>query len=128
MWKEPDNNLPIFVIKNLLFLHICMYLWTLHIECFFPKTNWRWKNRYIDSHVLSLLWWILIFLVCLFFSSPFLTACPQATMSMFQILTQKGWNEVMHLTMWQTGETFAPLVAIYFIFYHLFVTLVSMWW
>lgn len=46
-------------------------------------------------------------------------------MSMFQILTQKGWNEVMHLTMWDTGERFAPLVAIYFIFYHLFVTLVS---
>lgn len=46
-------------------------------------------------------------------------------MSMFQILTQKGWNEVMHLTMWETGEQFAPLVAIYFIFYHLFVTLVS---
>ena len=46
-------------------------------------------------------------------------------MSMFQILTQKGWNEVMHLTMWETGERFAPLVAIYFIIYHLFVTLVS---
>ena len=45
-------------------------------------------------------------------------------MSMFQILTQKGWNEVMHLTMWETGEKVAPLVAIYFIFYHLFVTLV----
>lgn len=45
-------------------------------------------------------------------------------MSMFQILTQKGWNEVMHLTMWETGESIAPLVAIYFIFYHLFVTLV----
>ena len=45
-------------------------------------------------------------------------------MSMFQILTQKGWNEVMHLTMWETGENVAPLVAIYFIFYHLFVTLV----
>lgn len=55
-------------------------------------------------------------------------------MSMFQILTQKGWNEVMHLTMWETGEKLAPLVAIYFIFYHLFVTLVSkeesprVWW
>ena len=47
-------------------------------------------------------------------------------MSMFQILTQKGWNEVMHLTMYRTGERFAPLVAIYFIFYHLFVTLVSL--
>lgn len=50
----------------------------------------------------------------------------QAVMSMFQILTQKGWNEVMHLTMYRTGEQFAPLVAIYFIFYHLFVTLVSL--
>jgi len=46
-------------------------------------------------------------------------------MSMFQILTQKGWNEVMHSTMWQTSERIAPFVAIYFIFYHLFVTLVS---
>ena len=49
---------------------------------------------------------------------------PQAIMSMFQILTQKGWNEVMHLTMRETGEKLAPLVAIYFIFYHLFVTLI----
>jgi hypothetical protein len=49
----------------------------------------------------------------------------QAFMSMFQILTQKGWVEVMHVTMWKTGERFAPLVAIYFIFYHLFVTLVG---
>ena len=45
-------------------------------------------------------------------------------MSMFQILTQKGWNEVMHLTMWETEGKVAPMVAIYFIFYHLFVTLV----
>ncbi|PVD19084.1 hypothetical protein C0Q70_21643 [Pomacea canaliculata] len=48
---------------------------------------------------------------------------PQAFMSMFQILTQKGWIEVMHVTMIQTGRV-APLVAIYFIFYHLFVTLI----
>lgn len=45
---------------------------------------------------------------------------------MFQILTQKGWNEVMHRTMWEIGENYAPLVAIYFIFYHLFVTLVRL--
>jgi len=49
----------------------------------------------------------------------------QGMMSMFQILTQKGWNEVMFSTMWQTSERIAPFVAIYFIFYHLFVTLVS---
>lgn len=46
-------------------------------------------------------------------------------MSMFQILTQKGWVEVMHVTMFKTGEKLAPFVAIYFIFFHLFVTLVS---
>lgn len=46
-------------------------------------------------------------------------------MSMFQILANKGWTEVMQITMWRTGERIAPLVAIYFIFYHLFVTLVS---
>jgi len=46
-------------------------------------------------------------------------------MSMFQIQTQKGWIDVMHITMWETGEKIAPLVAIYFIFYHLFTTLVS---
>ena len=47
-------------------------------------------------------------------------------MSMYQILTQKGWNEVMHRTMWKTGENsgMPVFVAIYFIFYHLFVTLV----
>lgn len=49
----------------------------------------------------------------------------QAFMSMFQILTQKGWTDIMHITMWSCGERVAPLVAMYFIFYHLFVTLVS---
>jgi hypothetical protein len=58
---------------------------------------------------------------------PFCTAhgLSQAFMSMFQILTQKGWIEVMHVTMYECGQKFAPFVAIYFIFYHLFVTLVS---
>lgn len=45
-------------------------------------------------------------------------------MSMFQILTQEGWIEIMDETMHRTSETIAPLVAIYFILYHLFVTLV----
>lgn len=49
----------------------------------------------------------------------------QAFMSMFQILTQEAWVEVMDETMLRTNETLAPLVAIYFILYHLFVTLVS---
>lgn len=45
-------------------------------------------------------------------------------MSMFQILTQEAWVEVMDETMLRTRETLAPLVAVYFILYHLFVTLV----
>uniref|UniRef100_T1HU44 Sodium leak channel NALCN n=1 Tax=Rhodnius prolixus TaxID=13249 RepID=T1HU44_RHOPR len=49
---------------------------------------------------------------------------PEAFMSMFQILTQEAWVEVMDETMLRTNETLAPLVAIYFILYHLFVTLI----
>jgi sodium leak channel non-selective protein len=44
-------------------------------------------------------------------------------MTMFQILTQKGWLDIMHSTMRQSKD-FSPLVAIYFISYHVFVTLV----
>lgn len=47
-------------------------------------------------------------------------------MSMFQILTQEAWVEVMDETMLRTRETLAPLVAVYFILYHLFVTLVRL--
>lgn len=49
---------------------------------------------------------------------------PEAFMSMFQILTQEAWVEVMDETMLRTRETLAPLVAVYFILYHLFVTLI----
>lgn len=51
-------------------------------------------------------------------------AFPEAFMSMFQILTQEGWGEVMNETMLRTSKTIGPLVAIYFILYHLFVTLI----
>ena len=46
-------------------------------------------------------------------------------MSMFQILTQEACVEVMDETMLRTSETIVPIVAVYFILYHLFVTLVS---
>lgn len=49
---------------------------------------------------------------------------PEAFMSMFQILTQEGWVEVMNETMLRTSKTIGPLVAIYFILYHLFVSLI----
>lgn len=46
-------------------------------------------------------------------------------MSMFQILTQEGWIDVMHETM--VAVTFPaarPFVCVYFILYHLFATTV----
>ena len=46
-------------------------------------------------------------------------------MSMFQILTQEGWVDVMDQTLVAVGHLWAPVVAIYFILYHLFATLVS---
>lgn len=49
----------------------------------------------------------------------------QAFMSMFQILTQEGWVDVMDQTLNAVGHMWAPVVAIYFILYHLFATLVS---
>lgn len=49
---------------------------------------------------------------------------PEAFMSMFQILTQEAWVEVMDETMIRTSKTLTPLVAMYFILYHLFVTLI----
>jgi hypothetical protein len=49
---------------------------------------------------------------------------PQAFMSMFQILTQEGWVDVMDQTLVAVGQMWAPVVAIYFILYHLFATLV----
>lgn len=43
---------------------------------------------------------------------------------MFQVLTQKGWVDVMHFTMLHSLQNVAPFVAIYFIVYHLAINLV----
>ncbi|KAK2840049.1 hypothetical protein Q5P01_013789 [Channa striata] len=51
------------------------------------------------------------------------TTFPRAFMSMFQILTQEGWVDVMDQTLVAVGHMWAPVVAIYFILYHLFATL-----
>ncbi|KAA3682360.1 sodium leak channel non-selective protein [Paragonimus westermani] len=51
--------------------------------------------------------------------------CFKAFMSMFQILTQKGWVAVMHDTMDVVhNQGVITGVAIYFVFYHLVVTLI----
>ncbi|XP_046903725.1 sodium leak channel non-selective protein [Hypomesus transpacificus] len=52
------------------------------------------------------------------------TTFPRAFMSMFQILTQEGWVDVMDQTLVAVGDWWAPVVAIYFILYHLFATLI----
>uniref|UniRef100_A0A915HXW0 Ion transport domain-containing protein n=1 Tax=Romanomermis culicivorax TaxID=13658 RepID=A0A915HXW0_ROMCU len=47
----------------------------------------------------------------------------EALMAMFQIMTQEGWTDVVVETM-RACETLAPAIAIYFVAYHLFVTLI----
>ncbi|KAL3095996.1 hypothetical protein niasHS_005755 [Heterodera schachtii] len=49
---------------------------------------------------------------------------PQAFMSMFQIITQEGWTDVVVEILRSTNEHWVPFVAIYFVGYHLFVTLI----
>ncbi|XP_072180421.1 sodium leak channel NALCN-like [Diadema setosum] len=50
---------------------------------------------------------------------------PNAFMSMFQILTQKGWAIVMYECMLAANnDGLAPVIAIYFITYHLFATVI----
>ncbi|XP_072434162.1 sodium leak channel NALCN isoform X3 [Chiloscyllium punctatum] len=53
------------------------------------------------------------------------TTFPRAFMSMFQIITQEGWVDVMDQTLIAVGHVWAPVVAIYFILYHLFATLLK---
>ena len=44
----------------------------------------------------------------------------------FQILTQEAWPEVMTRTMEEVHPNLTVIVAVYFIVYHLFVTLIVM--
>ena len=45
---------------------------------------------------------------------------------MFQILTQEAWPEVMSKTMQEVNARLTAVVAVYFILYHLIVTLIVM--
>ncbi|KAG9510801.1 Sodium leak channel non-selective protein [Fragariocoptes setiger] len=49
---------------------------------------------------------------------------PYAFMSMFQILTQEAWTDVMNETMLRVRDSMGPYIAVYFIMYHLFVSLI----
>ncbi|CAJ0583802.1 unnamed protein product, partial [Mesorhabditis spiculigera] len=47
-----------------------------------------------------------------------------AFMTMFQIITQEGWTDVVVEILRTTNESMVPFVAIYFVGYHLLVTLI----
>uniref|UniRef100_A0A8R1EUZ8 Ion transport domain-containing protein n=1 Tax=Caenorhabditis japonica TaxID=281687 RepID=A0A8R1EUZ8_CAEJA len=51
------------------------------------------------------------------------TNFPVAFMSMFQIITQEGWTDVVIEILRACNEQAVPFVAIYFVAYHLLVTL-----
>lgn len=57
--------------------------------------------------------------------TPLSPTQPQAFMSMFQILLKKNWLDIMYGTMRKAGLTGTAFVAIYFVIYHLLVTVVS---
>uniref|UniRef100_A0A5S6QTC6 Ion transport domain-containing protein n=1 Tax=Trichuris muris TaxID=70415 RepID=A0A5S6QTC6_TRIMR len=63
-------------------------------------------------------------LFCFVYNLDRFTTLPQAIMSMFQIMTQEEWTEVVVETMRAVGDKLSPLVAIYFVTYHLLVTLI----
>lgn len=46
-------------------------------------------------------------------------------MAMFQIITQEGWTEFVVEVLRMIDDRMVPFVAIYFVAYHLFVTLVN---
>ncbi|KAI0982869.1 hypothetical protein GJ496_009401 [Pomphorhynchus laevis] len=48
---------------------------------------------------------------------------PKAFMAMFQVLTQKGWVDIMHTTMKRSGNL-SIATASYFVFFHLFFSLI----
>lgn len=50
----------------------------------------------------------------------------QAFMAMFQIITQEGWTDFVVEVLRATDDKVVPFVAIYFVAYHLFVTLVRL--
>uniref|UniRef100_A0A1I7S1Q3 Sodium leak channel non-selective protein n=1 Tax=Bursaphelenchus xylophilus TaxID=6326 RepID=A0A1I7S1Q3_BURXY len=49
---------------------------------------------------------------------------PQAFMGMFQIITQEGWPELVVEVLRMSNDRMVPFVAVYFVAYHLFVTLI----
>lgn len=46
-------------------------------------------------------------------------------MAMFQIITQEGWTDFVVEVLRMIDDNMVPFVAIYFVAYHLFVTLVG---
>ncbi|XP_076808944.1 sodium leak channel NALCN-like isoform X2 [Clavelina lepadiformis] len=74
--------------------------------------------------ILTLMSTISLQMLCYVKDLEIFSTFPNAFVSMFQIMTQEGWIDVMHKAMDLAGyQTFIP-VSVYFILYHLFVTTV----
>ena len=104
------HSLVYFVVSIKMYMScVIKWIWRQNFNprCLCNKEKYSSWNNFYQKRVSTLFFCVL-----------------QAFMSMFQILTQKGWVVVMYDSMFATGS-FAPLVAIYFISYHLFATVVS---
>ncbi|PAV69982.1 hypothetical protein WR25_10925 isoform D [Diploscapter pachys] len=96
--------------------------------------DFAWKIFSPGKKLGSLVIFTIIFMIIasaislhLFFCLPHLEyfhTFPQAFMSMFQIITQEGWTDLVVEVLRATNEKFVALAALYFVAYHLFVTLI----
>ncbi|CAF3639514.1 unnamed protein product [Adineta steineri] len=74
---------------------------------------------------IPILWLTALFFIFFHLITNSVSCCMvPAFISMFQVLTQKGWVDVMHYTMLYSIQDVAPFVAIYFIVYHLAINLI----
>uniref|UniRef100_A0AC34QHG3 Ion transport domain-containing protein n=1 Tax=Panagrolaimus sp. JU765 TaxID=591449 RepID=A0AC34QHG3_9BILA len=63
-------------------------------------------------------------LFCYVPNLPYFQTFPQAFMAMFQIVTQEGWTDFVVDVLRLVDDKIVAIVAIYFVSYHLFVTLI----
>ena len=63
-------------------------------------------------------------LFCYVPNLPYFQTFPQAFMAMFQIVTQEGWTDFVVDVLRLVDDRIVAIVALYFVAYHLFVTLI----
>lgn len=110
----------IFNFTNIFVVHIFFYSFCFMFIIF---GLFHFCFLFLFYLILLLLVWLVIFFSYLV---SFRSHC-QALMTMFQILIQEGWIEVVDEIMGkvQSQHVIIVLVASYFVLFHLFVSLVS---